>query len=133
MRHFEGCAAAIVLLMVALGCEQTTVEGTGGRKLTLLQPFQQTMRRGETNEITITVGRTNFVAPIEVKFSDLPRGVEVVENEKIPADQDVGIYTLHAEPDADLVTHHVVKVTVEGPEGMTATETFEITVRDRTN
>lgn len=131
MKMATRCASVLALLLVALGCEKTTVQGTNGKKLTLLQPTSQTMKRGETNSISITVTRSNFGDAVGVKFANLPKGVHVIEDKKIGADQNIGTYTLHSAPDADLVTNHVARVTVEGPEGMTATETFEITIKDK--
>lgn len=123
--------AAIALMVAAIGCEKTTVEGTNGKKLTLLHPASQTLKRGETNQIDITVTRTNFSEAVGVVFSDLPKGTTVVESKKIAGDKNIGTYTIHSAPDADMVNNHVVKVTVEGPDGMKATETFQITVKDR--
>jgi hypothetical protein len=131
MKLVTSCAAAIALLFVAVGCEKTSVEGAGGKKLTLLQPTSQSMKRGETNTIDIAVTRSNFADSVGVKFSDLPKGTTVIENKKIDSDKNIGTYTLHSAPDADLVANHVAKVTVEGPGGMTATETFKITVSDK--
>jgi hypothetical protein len=131
MKYATRLAAALALLVSALGCEQTSVEGTGGKKLTLLAPASQTLKRGETNQIAITVTRSNFADSVSVKFSNLPKGTSVVEDKKIDADKNIGTYTLHSNPDADLVTNHVAKVTVEGPGGMTATESFQITVKDK--
>ncbi len=131
MKLVTRCAAAIALVLVALGCEQTSVEGPTGKKLTLLQPTSQSLKRGETNTISITVTRSNFADAVSVKFSDLPKGTTVVESKKIDADKNIGTYTLHSAPDADLVANHVAKVTVEGPDGMTATETFKITVTEK--
>lgn len=131
MKILTRCAAALALVMFALGCEETSVEGPTGKKLTLSQPSSQTMKRGETNQITISISRSNFADSVGVKFSDLPKGTTVVESKKIDADKNSGTYTLHSAPDADLVANHVAKVTVEGPGGMTATETFKITVTDK--
>ncbi|KAF0244231.1 MAG: hypothetical protein FD180_2741 [Planctomycetota bacterium] len=131
MNNVTRWATAITLVLGALGCEKTSVEGASGKKLTLLQPASQTLKRGETNQIAITVARSNFADPVAVKFSNLPKGTTVVEDKKIDADKNIGTYTLHSGPDADLVTNHVAKVTVEGPGGMTATESFQITVKDK--
>lgn len=125
------CSAVIALLAAGIGCEQSTVQGENGRKLSVVQPSSQTMNRGDTNKIDISVSRTNFGDALGVTFSDLPRGTTVVEDKKIASDRSSGTYTLHSAPDADLVTNHVSRVTVEGPGGMTATETFKITVNDR--
>jgi hypothetical protein len=131
MKLVTRCAAVLALLLVAVGCEKTSVEGPTGKKLTLLQPTSQTMKRGATNTIDIAVTRSNFSDSVGVKFTDLPKGTTVVEDKKIDSDKNIGTYTLHSAPDAALVANHVAKVTVEGPGGMTATETFKITVNDK--
>jgi hypothetical protein len=131
MKYATRFVAALAVLVSALGCEKTSVEGAGGKKLTLIAPASQTLKRGETNQIAITVTRSNCADSVAVKFSDLPKGTSVVEDKKIDADKNVGTYTIHSTPDADLVTNHVAKVTVEGPGGMTATESFQVTVKDK--
>ncbi len=131
MNHVIGTVAALALVLAALGCEKTTVEGPSGKKLTVVQPASQTLKRGETNEIAIMVTRTNINSPLTVKFENLPKGVTVIEDKKIAADQNVVNFTLHAAPEADLVENAQSKVTVAAPDGLMATETFKITVKDR--
>lgn len=131
MKLVTRCAAVIALLVAAIGCEKTAVEGPSGKKLTLTQPSNQTMKRGETNQISISISRSNFSEAVGVKFSDLPKGTTIVEDKKIASDKNSETYTLHSAPDADLVANSVCKVTVAGPDGMTATETFKITVNDK--
>jgi hypothetical protein len=132
MKYMIANAAALALLLVMVGCDKTTVEGPGGKKLTVVQPSNQTLKRGEINEIAIKVARTNTGAPLKVEFEGLPKGVTVIEDsKKISSDQNVVNYTLHAAPDADLVQNSQAKVTVSTPDGMKATETFTITVKDR--
>ena len=124
-------AAVLSLIVAGWGCENATVEGPSGKKLTVTQPANQTLKRGETNEIAIKVTRTNLSEPLTVKFDNLPKGVTVIEDKKLSSDQNTVNYTLHAAPDADLVQNSQSKVTVSTPDGLMATETFTITVKDR--
>ncbi|MBI1850309.1 MAG: hypothetical protein HYR85_08195, partial [Planctomycetes bacterium] len=71
-----------------------------GKKLSLTKPSNQTLKRGEVNEIAISISRENIDGPVKVKFDRLPKGVEVVEAKEIPADQTRAVYTLHAANDA---------------------------------
>lgn len=131
MKVMIGIVAALALVVAGLGCEKSTVEGPAGKKLTVVQPSNQTIKRGETNEIAIKVTRTNISDPLTVKFDGLPKGVTVVEEKKITPDQNSVNYTLHAALDADLVQNSQSKVTVSTPDGIKTTETFTITVKDR--
>lgn len=122
---------ALIAFAIA-GCEKTTTEGPQGKKLTIYKPADQTVMRGENNEIAITVARTNFEGALRIQFDDLPKGVKVLDADKgIPAGESRIVFLLHADPDADLVSNHVAKVTVEGPDEMMALETFQISVKDR--
>ena len=49
--------------------------------------FIKTLKRGETNEISIAVSRANFQGPLTVKFENLPKGITVIEDKKITAEQ----------------------------------------------
>jgi hypothetical protein len=125
-------AAAAALLVFIGGCQKTTVEGPSGKKLTLVKPADQTVKRGETNEVLVVVTRDNFRDPVEVKFENLPAGVQVLDAaNKIATEDKTAKYTLKAEPNAALVDNHEVKVTVIGPDGMKATESFRLSVKDK--
>lgn len=129
-------ALALLLILAAAACDKTTTQGSGGKKLTLDDPADQTLHRGDTNKIDISISRENFSGPVSVRFQRLPKGVEVLDTEPIPADQSRATYTLHATNDADLVANFEASVEASsGPEGtdkMAATQTFLITVKDKT-
>jgi hypothetical protein len=122
-----------LLSVVALAACTSTVEGPDDTALTLVRPVDQSMEQGATNEVKIVVHRKNFVRDVPVKFKDLPSGVKVVERDlEIPADDTTRTFTLYAERDAKPVSDHAVHVTVRGPEGIETTETFRLTVKERT-
>ena len=131
MRTIAALTFAFVLPLAGTACDKTATEGPGGKKLTLVKPSNQTLRRGETNEIAISIGRDNFGGPVKVKFAKLPKGVEAVETRDIPAEQTHATYTLHASNDADLVQNFEAAVTVEGPDGMATTQTFLVSINDK--
>lgn len=120
-----------VLVVVFLtGCERTTVEGSAGKKLTVVKPSDVSLVRGSTENVTILVQRDNFTGPVRVQFAQLPGGVSVVDggNEIEGMER---TFVISANDKADLVENHVATVTVSGPEGMSATEQFELTVKEK--
>lgn len=123
-------ALILAVILPATACEESTTRAAG-KKLTLTKPADQTIERGATNEISISIDRGGFTGPVNVRFDKLPRGVTVVETKQIAADQSRADYTLHAAPDADLVEDFEASVTVEGPEMMATTQTFLITVEEQ--
>lgn len=120
------------LLAALVGCESRTVEGPGGKKLTLSQPANQTLRQGGTNDVLITINRDNFRDAVTVRFENLPEGVQLLDRDKkIAAGDSRATFTLKADDTAPPVENHEVKVTVEGPDDMKVTEPFKITVKPR--
>jgi hypothetical protein len=124
-------AIALSFFLAAGACEKSTTVGAAGRELSITKPADQTLVRGETNEVAISIDRANFSGPVKVKFQKLPKGVHAVETKDIASDQSRGVYTLHAANDADLVENFEAAVLVEGPAGMTTTQTFLVSVRDK--
>ena len=121
------------LMVVAAGCKKggssTTVEGQNAMSLTLHQPSDVTLKRGEIEKIKIDVVRHNMTGPVTVSFQNLPKGVKVVDADKqIVGDN--GEYNLQAAMDADLVANSQVTVTAKMPDGMGATKTFGITIKE---
>lgn len=131
MRLVPGCLAAVAVVMSVAGCGKSTTVDVGGKKLTLMAPEDQELKRGAQNTVTITVRREGFTEVLQVKFADLPKGVTVAEDKPIDGNQTIGKYTLRSAADADLVDGHQAKVTLTGSGGVTITETFEITVKDK--
>lgn len=126
-----GFAVACLVFGVA-GCEKTSVEGPGNKKLTLTKPSNQTIKQGDTDSIKLNISREKFRDAVSVHFDNLPAGVEIQDKDKkIGAEDSSATFTLKAAPDAKLVENQEARVTVEGPDGMKATETFKITVKSK--
>lgn len=132
MLKFAVLVTSFGLLALAGGCEKTAIEGPGGKKLTLSKPADQTIKRGETNDVKVSVSRTNFRDAVAVRFENLPAGVTVQDKDrKIAAEENSATFTLHAAPDAAIVSNQEVKVTVVGPDGMSVMESFKLNVKDK--
>lgn len=86
--------------------------------------------RGEARPLKVRFERENFSSPVRVSVSKLPTGVEAVDAPRMTDLDNVEI-VLAASNSADLVANHQIMVTVEGPDGMSATETVDLTVRDK--
>lgn len=125
-------AAALVTALSAslAGCASTTSTNDRGDELTLYAPVDQTLRRGETNSVTVRVGRDGFKGPVALEIEQLPSGLEVVEEEPmIGPDSNFGEFTLYARPDAELVTGHPVRVVAHGGDGLDAEQWFQVVVK----
>lgn len=132
MRLRHVLASALLVTIGLAGCAQTTVEGPGDKKLTLLRPADQQMQRGETNQVMIVINRENFRDGVKVRFDDLPAGVRVQDKDaEIAAGQTTATFTLAADAKATLVNNHKVTVTAAGPNGMKAVENFQLTIKDK--
>lgn len=122
--------AMVAVVASSVACSSTAT-GKDDRKITLVRPANQTLRRGEINKVAITVVRKNISTDVAVKFQHLPAGVKVIEEDrKMKPEEIIVSYTLHADNSADLVTNHNVEVTAEGPDGLAASEVFEVTVKE---
>jgi hypothetical protein len=120
----------LVVLTVAAGCrETTTVEGRGGKKLSVTKPSSLTIKEGATEQVKISITRYNFTDPVEVKFERLPPGVTVVEKKtEILSNDNSATFTFKADDNAPVVTNHEAAVTVTGPGDLRSTENFPITI-----
>jgi hypothetical protein len=108
----------------------STVKGPDETSLTLARPADQSMRQGETNQVSIMIQRQNFSKAVPVDFSGLPSGVKIIEKDlEIPSGDATRTFTLYADNDAELVSNHKVLVTVEGPGGTKVTEIFRLSVK----
>jgi hypothetical protein len=122
--------ALTLLIACWAGCKSTTVEGTGGQKLTIEKPAPITLERGSMAKVTIKIVRTNLAGPVSVKFDMLPAGVEVVDSDqKILGDE--AVYTLKASDSADLVANYVAHVKATADSGIGATEVLNVTVKEK--
>ena len=131
MKKLAVCVVALSASMALLsGCKQSTSQ-VGDKKLTLTKPSNVTIHRGGTEDLTIRIGREGFREKVKVGFSNLPKGVEVTNRDmEIAADQTSGTFTLKANDDAELVTKEAT-VTVTGPDGLQASENFQVTVKEK--
>lgn len=130
MKSFQ-VISAIAIAALAAGCQSTTAKGPGPVSLTIMKPADQSLRPGEINTVSIVVVREGFRSDVQVVFSDLPDGVKVLESQRRFTGNDIMLsYTLHAANDAPQVQRAPVTVTARGPDGLTASETFHVTVME---
>src|SRR5262245_26828854 len=102
-----GLAAAIA------GCEnKTTTTGstvpssTPGKpavkRLTVKAAPTQTIKQGDTDEVSIKIDRDNFNDPVTIRLNELPKGITCEPQVVIPANSSSGTFTLKAAPDAEV-------------------------------
>jgi|SoiMethySBSTD1v2_1073268.scaffolds.fasta_scaffold383422_2 hypothetical protein len=124
------CAILGALFALA-GCHSTSVQDQQGNKLTLLKPADQTLRRGDTNQVTVAINRGGFTSPVPIDFAGLPAGVRVVEaDRKIQSGESSASFTLQADNNAALVEKQRVVVTAYTPGGAETREEFRVTVKE---
>ncbi len=120
----------VIPALFLFGCEKSTVEGPGAKKITLVKPADQSVKRGSTEKVAIVVTRSNFEGPVTIAFENLPKGVHIVDDGgKLEGNERT--FVLTAAPDADLVEKHSANVVAKGPDGMAVTEQFRITVQEK--
>jgi len=128
-------------LVFGLGCENKTTTtgsatpGTSGttavKKLTVTAAAQQTIKQGDTDELTVKIDRDNFNDPVTIRLNDLPKGVTFVENEVvIPAGSTSAKITLKAASDAE-VGEHNVKIDAQAPGLDENVQTMKLTIKDK--
>jgi len=123
---YVAALAAIALV----GCAKTaSVDSEGGGKLTLDKPATVTLHRGGMAKADIKIKRQDFPGDVSVRFNNLPKGVDVVdESSKIVGDQ--GSYTLRAAETADLVENFAADVTATGgAKSVSVSESMNISVK----
>lgn len=109
------------------GVDKTTVDGSNGMRLTLHKPRNVTIERGEAESVGVNVERDNFDGEVTITISQLPAGVEAVDSPRTTRGNHEEV-VLRASKDAALVRNHQALVTVEGPDGIRATESIEISI-----
>ena len=141
MKPLKQLAALALLLIVAAGCQKTTSTGPGEvkndgttkvKKLTVVAAKSQTIKRGDTDKVLVTVNRDNFDDAVTVRLNDLPNGVELVgENEAvIPRGSNSVTLELKASDDAEVGDHNVT-IAADAPGLSENTQTFKLTVKDK--
>jgi hypothetical protein len=132
MRKLAFLTTVAFAVIVWGGCKHAAVEGPSGKKLTLTKPADQTLKRGQTNQVKVMINRDNFRDPVTIDFENLPKGVSVQDKDKkIAAEDNSANFTLVADANADLVTNHEVRVTATGPDGMKVSEAFRVSVKEK--
>lgn len=141
MKPLKQFAAVALLLCVAAGCQKTTSTGVGEnkpggektvKKLTLIAAKSQTIKRGDTDKVMITITRDHFDDPVTVRLNDLPKGIEVVGEQSavIPKGSNSVTLELKATDDAE-VGEHDVTIAADAPGLDENTQTFKLTVKDK--
>ena len=122
-------AAAIAASALAGCAKSASVEGRSGGKLTLDKPAAMTLHRGGMAKADIKIGRKDLPGEVTVRFTNLPKGVEVVDSDnKIVGDR--ASYTLRAGDSADLVENFASDVTASaGPGNISVSEPITISVK----
>jgi hypothetical protein len=134
-KHVFFVMAAAFLMAFSVGCKKpaaTSVSATGEKKLTLPKLSDYSVARNGKVEVTVKIERDGFRDPVIVSFDNVPEGVQLTDKDsKIAAEAKSGTFTLQAKDNAPLVTDHLVRVAVTGPDKLTATDTFKLTVKEK--
>ena len=123
-------AAALAGLSLA-ACGKSTVEGAAGTKLSLYEPQAVVLHRGGTAKTDIKITRTSLPGDVKIKFTNLPKGVALVESDldaRIAGND--GTFMLSASENADLVENSVAQVTATGGDDIGVTKPISITVKE---
>jgi hypothetical protein len=130
-------AVACASMVGLLGCNKGTsvapssnpAKPSDQRKLTVTEMGKQKVTQDQTEDMTISIGRTHFDGPVTIALENLPTGVSVTTKEMtIPAGKDSLVVTVKAEPKAPVVTDHAVTVSAKAPDMPAATATFKMDV-----
>lgn len=71
MKGFLTLLVVLASVMAMSACEKSTV-GAKGKKLTLVKSADQTIARGATDSVKISINRDAFRDAVEIKFEDPP-------------------------------------------------------------
>lgn len=128
-----------------VGCDTKKAESTApsknpekpgvARKLTVKSPGSQTVTQDKTDELTVSIDRDNFSAPVTIELKNLPKGVTVETKDlTLPADKNSLTVTVKAAPDAPAIVDHPVTVTAKAKDQTDlpdATTDFKLTVKTK--
>jgi hypothetical protein len=151
MKHWL-TVGVVGCVLVAAGCQKTTTSAPAGtsaagtstaryepprtdrndvKKLTLMAANSQTITRGGTDKVMVTINRDNFNDPVKIHFEGLPQGVTVVDKEATIASGSNSInVTLQASADA-AIGEHQVKIVAEAPGLPKNEQVFKLTVKEK--
>lgn len=116
-----------VLAFGLVGCDTPTVEGSGGKELTLVTPGDVTIQRGRSEKVEFQIERRNTREAVTVSISRLPDGVSTRSMSQT-TEADSVMFILEADHDAALVTNQAVAVNIESRDGLRGTEYMRLTV-----
>jgi hypothetical protein len=136
MRNFF---LTLALIGFTIGCGNTTTTSgttistrtgeTVTKKLSVTAAKEQTISRGSTDKVTVSVNRDNFNDPVVISFTGLPAGVEVVEKDMTIASSASSItLTLKASAEAALGEHNVT-INAEAGNLPKNTQAFKLTIK----
>jgi len=131
--------SSVALALAVAGCQETTSTGPAAgttrsgkpvvKKLSLVAATGQTIKQGDTDDVSIRITRDNFDDPVTIRLNDLPKGVELLGDEAvIPAGQTSIKIQLKAAADA-AVGDHKVTIDAKAPGLADNTQTFTLTVK----
>jgi hypothetical protein len=129
------------LALVVTGCQKTSTTGPGGTKvgggttdkkeLTLTAATSQTLARGASDKVMLTINRDNFSDPVKVRFENLPTGVTVVDKDiTIASGDNKATVTLQADATAPIGDHQV-KIVAEAPGVAPNEQAFKLTIKEK--
>ena len=122
--------AAPLALLLATACDSNEVRGAEGTTLSLMAPANQSLTRGETNDVAIKIDRGDFVGPVAISVVlalVASSGVSVANPGTIPAGDELKNFTLTVGADAALVEGHQVTVTASAKD-LRVKQIFEVDV-----
>jgi hypothetical protein len=127
---FRPIMLSLALLGGLVACTSATGVGSKGETISLFQPADQSLRRGDLNRVSVIVKREGLPDTVDLDVANLPSGVELVGSPpQIAAGSNFGEFTLYARPDADLVTGHAVQVTARTANGVSVSQWFHVDVK----
>lgn len=141
MKTLLTCGTLGLAAVLAAGCQETTTTGPAARtdssgapsvkKLSVMAAEAQTIERGDTDKVLVTINRDNFDDPVTISLNDLPPGVVGVQSQAvIPAGSNTVTLELKASDDA-AVGEHQVKINATAPGLAQNVQVFKLTVKEK--
>ena len=131
---------AAMLAVTLVGCgedkkdkdkDKGTAKGSGDKELTLTPPGETTITQGKKEDVTVKITRKDFDEDVTVSFSDLPKGVSVLDTDmKIEKGKTDKKFSLEAKDDATEGTH-TAKVSAKGGGMEVKNREFKIIVKKK--
>ena len=118
---------ACVAVMTVCGCEQSTVKGPEGERMTVSVPSALTLHRGQYQTLEVAVDRGNFSGPVTLSIAQLPNGV-TVKSATQTIETDKAVFVLTASDSAEIVGNQQVKIIARSPSGAESTQYVSVSV-----